>query len=96
MTSGIKFENEVIHDRTQLVEHWGRYFSILYSPNDTPEYDESFKQKVNNVVEHKMKDISTDKNVRILPEEVCNVIEILPLNEASGKDGIVYEHLIFS
>jgi hypothetical protein len=42
-----------------------------------------------------MNEVSTDKNVRILPEEVCNAIESLPLNKASGENCIVYEHLIF-
>jgi hypothetical protein len=96
VSSGVKFDDEVIRDREKLTEHWGRYFRKLYQPSESPDFDDRFKQTVCTVVDETFSNIEPDKNVRVLPEEVSTAIMSLPKGKACGEDCVFYEHLIYA
>ena len=42
----IKFNDTIVRDPIEIVSQWGLYFKKLYSPSDTRNYDNVFKDKI--------------------------------------------------
>ena len=93
----MKINNTVITDPELIRNEWMNYFLKLYSNNDSPEYDASFKQNIEEELKEVEK-LSFTQTTVILDnpfsyEEIYKMCRDLKCNKATGWDGITPEHI---
>ena len=95
--SEIKFRDRIYRDPAEIAVGWGNYFCELYSDTERNQYDQQFK----NCVEEKVKNITTalsacrdGDTAYISADEVRKAIMCLKKKKACSHDQIYNEHLI--
>lgn len=95
--SEIKFRDRTYRDPAEVAFEWGNYFCELYSDTERNQYDQQFK----NCVEEKVTNIITTLSAcrdgdtaYISADEVRKAIMCLRKKKACGHDQIYNEHLI--
>ncbi|KAH3692070.1 hypothetical protein DPMN_194948 [Dreissena polymorpha] len=72
----------------ELTEQWGNYFKMLYTRSDNPQFDNEWKQRVEDRVSYVMSTFEANSFVTILSEDVHAAITDCSTGRAAGCDAI--------
>ena len=92
--SNINFDGRNVFNEREITNEWANYFASLYTPIESPNFDDSFKQTVSSYVQSQNQPVNTD-DIVISSEEVESAVRLAHKGKACGEDGIFYEHVIF-
>lgn len=92
--SNINFGGRTVFNERDITCEWAKYFSTLYTPLESPNFDDSFKDTVLNSLQI-LNQTSVYDDITISSEEVDSAIRLAHRGKACGEDGIFYEHLMF-
>ena len=92
----IKFDEHPVQDPDDIVSGWCGYFTQLYSQTENPNFDDNFKQVVDQKVDSIMSSEDNDSDsdttsvfsYQITRSELDEAIKALPLNKAPSYDNI--------
>lgn len=92
----LEIDGNCVDDEDELLSIWKNHYEELYTPKDQPEFDNQFKQFVENkLVEYSQEshhhNDPLDKPFEV--NEVKAICENLPNGKAGGPDNLTYEHL---
>ncbi|MCG8048280.1 MAG: reverse transcriptase family protein, partial [Candidatus Thiodiazotropha endolucinida] len=93
----IEFNGRIRRDPEDIANGWGEYFQQLYSDTERQHFDSSFKEEVDERVEHIQQELLAcqDRDPFVITaEHVRSFIRPLKTSKACGKDGIYNEHLL--
>ena len=71
----------------------GLYFKSLYTPTESVDNDDQWKETISDRVQSALATVKPDKHVTVLPKTVAKAIESCPTGKAGGPDCILYENL---
>jgi exonuclease III len=92
----MQFENKTCTLTSEIVDGWAQYFSKLYSPLCTEEFDEEFKQRVKDKLNKMLEEDPgycelLDMDISV--DEILGAVRELPIKKAGGYDRLTYEHI---
>lgn len=94
----INFNGNKIRGAQSVTDHWGLYFQELYKPCVNQNFDDSFKNTVNNNVNSYNSDNTYLTNEVFIPvslDEVEQAVRSAKKGKSCGYDGIFYEHVLY-
>ena len=99
--SELCFDNVTCRDSESIAEGWGCYFSKLYSPSCSDDYDEHFKQEVeksnrdyNAKIDALCMGHRSNFHCEFSIDDIDGLLKCTSRSKASGTDNVCYEHLI--
>ena len=92
--SNINFDGRNVFIEREITNEWTNYFATLYTPLESPNFDDSFKDTVYNSLQT-LNQISVHGDISITSEEVDSAIRLAHNDKACGEDEICYKHVVF-
>ena len=92
----MKFEDKVCQTTKDITKGWAQYFSKLYLPLKSPDFDEHFKETIETKLQSLLEGTTIsipEMDSKVSETEVYEAVKSLPLGKAGGDDNVTYEHL---
>lgn len=97
---GLKVDDNIVTEETELLNVWKAHYSDLFTPKDNVDFDAEFKESIEKKVnEYKGLSFNVVDDILDKPftvDQVSGICIDLPNGKSGGLDGIVYEHVKYA